>query len=150
MWIAAINREETIKAQGVLDELNRHQTPRGKSKINISLCRRKSFQRTDIEEIRSRFDQFRPVVSNLEVCLPKKLSTPNNIGDALGGPQRQFCKESVFFHMTILKMLALSQLPSQSNTSLKEQKSSVHSLLLVLRKVTVLLHGNLLHANVQM
>ena len=31
-----------------------------------------------------------------------------------------------------------------------EQKSSVYSLILVLRKVTVFMHGNLLHATVQM
>ena len=55
VWIVAINGEEPIKAQGVLDELNSHQTPREKSKIKISLCRRKSYQRTDLEEIRSRF-----------------------------------------------------------------------------------------------
>ena len=89
MWIVTINGEEPITAQGVLDELNRHQTPRGKSKIKISLCRRKSYQRTDLEEIRSRFDQVRPVVSHLEFLLPKEPPTPNNIGDALGGPQRQ-------------------------------------------------------------
>ena len=36
-WIIAINGEEPITDQGALDELNRHQTPRGKSNINISL-----------------------------------------------------------------------------------------------------------------
>ena len=92
MWIVAINGEEPITTQGVLDELNRRQTPQGKSKIKIRLCRRKSYQRTDLEEIRSRFDQVRPVVSHLEVRLPNKPPTPNNIGDALGGPQRQFWK----------------------------------------------------------
>ena len=94
MCIVAINGEEPITAQCVLDEFNRHQTPRGKSNIKISLCRRKSFQRTDIEEIHSRFDQVRLVVSNLEVRLPKKPPTSKNIGDALGGPQREispFC-----------------------------------------------------------
>ena len=80
MWIIDINGEEPITAQGVLDELNCHQTLRGKSKINISLCIRKSYQRTDLEEIRSRFDQVRPVVSHIEVRLPKKPTTPNNIG----------------------------------------------------------------------
>ena len=40
LWIVAINgEEEPITTQGLLDELNLHQTPRGKSKINISLCR---------------------------------------------------------------------------------------------------------------
>ena len=42
VWIVAINVEEPITAQGELDELNRHQTPRVKSKIKISLFRRKS------------------------------------------------------------------------------------------------------------
>ena len=57
LLIIAINGEEPITAQGILDELNSRQTPRGKSKIKISLCRRKIYQRTDIEEICSRFDQ---------------------------------------------------------------------------------------------
>ena len=70
MWIIAINGEEPITAQGVLDELNRHQNPWGKSNIKISLCRRKSYQRIDLEEIRSRFDQVRPVVSYLVVHFP--------------------------------------------------------------------------------
>ena len=65
MWIASINGEQTITSQGVLDEINNHQTPQGKSNINISLCRRKIYQRTDIGEIHSRFDQVRPVVSYL-------------------------------------------------------------------------------------
>ena len=50
----------------------------------------------DLEEILSRFDQVRPVVSHLEVRLPKKPPTPKNIGDVLGGPQRQFWNEAYF------------------------------------------------------
>ena len=78
-------------------ELNRHQTPSVKYNINISICRKKSYQITGLEEIRYRFDQVRPVVSHLEVCFPKKPPTPKNIGEALGGPQRQFWKEALFF-----------------------------------------------------
>ena len=37
VWIVAIDGEEPITSQGVLDELNIHQTPRGKSNIKISL-----------------------------------------------------------------------------------------------------------------
>ena len=37
VWIIAINGEEPITSQGALDELNRHQTPRGKYKVNISI-----------------------------------------------------------------------------------------------------------------
>ena len=86
------NEEEPITAQGTIDELNFHKTPRGKSKVRISLCIIKSYQRTDIEDIFYRFDQFRPVVSHIEVCLPKKPPTPKNIGEGLKGLQRQFWK----------------------------------------------------------
>ena len=36
------------------------------------------------------------MVSHLEVRLPKKPPTPNNIGDALGGSKRKFWKEALF------------------------------------------------------
>ena len=90
MWRITISREEPITDQGVLDELNIHQTPQGKYKINIILCIRKSYQRTDLEDIFSRFDQVRPVVLHLEVHLPKKPPTPNNIGECLNIPHRKF------------------------------------------------------------
>ena len=111
--IIAINGEEHITDQGVIDELNRHQTSRGKSKINISLCRSKNYQLTAIEDIRSIFYQVRHVVSHLECRLPKKPPTPNNIGEALGGPKRRFWKEALFFNMTRTKMSACFQIPSQ-------------------------------------
>ena len=76
MWIVTINVEEHFTAQGVLDELNSHQTPQGKSNVKINLFRRKSYQRKDLEEIFSTFDQVRPVVSHLEVRLPYKPLTP--------------------------------------------------------------------------
>ena len=101
MWIVAINGEYPITAKGVPDELNCHQTPRGKSNINISLCIRKSYQRKYLEEILSRFYQVRPVVSHLEVFLPKKPPTPNNIGDALGGLQRKLWKEALFVQYSL-------------------------------------------------
>ena len=66
-WIISINGEEPITTQGVLDELNSYQTPHRKSKVKISLFKRKSCHRTDLEEILSILDQFRPVVSHLEV-----------------------------------------------------------------------------------
>ena len=47
-------------------------------------------------------------------------------------------------------MLALFLLQSQPNPSMKEQKSSIHSLFLLLRKVTVLMEIKFLHAIVQM
>ena len=95
MWIIAINVEENITSQGALNELHRHQTQRGKAKVKISLYRRKIYHRKDIEDISSRFDQVRPVVSHIEVCLPKISATPNNISEALGGLQRQFWKEAL-------------------------------------------------------
>ena len=80
MWILAINGEENITAQGALHELYRHQYTRVKSKVCISLIVMKSYQKTDLEEICSISDQFRPVISHLEFHLPKKPTTPKNIG----------------------------------------------------------------------
>ena len=42
VWIISIDVEETITAQGALDEINRHQTPHGKSKFHISICRKRA------------------------------------------------------------------------------------------------------------
>ena len=128
MWIVAINGEETIIAQGVLDELNSHQTPRGKSNIKIILCIRKSYQRKDLEEIRSRFDQVRPVVSHLEVRLPKKPPTPKNIGDALGGPKRQLWKEALFVQYDKKKNVSFLSAPIPIK-SLTEGKKVLRSLI---------------------
>ena len=111
MWIIAINGEEPITAQGVLDELNRHQTSRGKSNTQISLFRRKTHQRKDTKEIRSRFDQVRPVVSHLEIRLPKKPPTPQNTGEALGGTQRQFWKEALSVQYDRKKNVSLLSAP---------------------------------------
>ena len=90
MCIIAINGGDPITYQGTLDELNDNQTPCGKSKVDIGLFRRKSCQRTDLEEICSNFDQVRPVVSHIKVGLLKKAPTAKNIGEGLRGPQRQF------------------------------------------------------------
>ena len=96
MWIIYINGEESITASGAIDEINFHKTSRGKSKVNISLCKSKSYQRTYIEEIRSIFDQVRLVISHLELCLPEKPTTPKDIGGDLKGPHIHFCKEGLF------------------------------------------------------
>ena len=42
-----------------------------------------------LEEICSKFDQVRQVVSHLELRLTEKPLTPNNIGEALKGPKRK-------------------------------------------------------------
>ena len=81
MWIIAINGEEPITAQGVLDELNSHQTPRGKYNIKISLFIRKSYQITHLEDICSRFHEGITVVLHIKVFISKKPPTPNNIGE---------------------------------------------------------------------
>ena len=96
MWIIDINGENSTTAQGTLDEINHHQTQRGKYKVNIILCRMKSYQRTDLEGIQSIFDQVRPVVSHLEVSLPNKPPTPNNIDEGLKGTLIQLWKEALF------------------------------------------------------
>ena len=74
MCIVAINGEEPITAQVELDEVNIHQSTRGKSKVNISLCRRKSYHRSDLEDICSRFDQVIPVVHILNFDSQRNLS----------------------------------------------------------------------------
>ena len=119
MCIIAINEEETTKYKGALDELNPNQTPCGKSKVHISLYRSKSYQRIYLEEVHSRFYQVRPVVSHLEVSLPKKSPTPKNIGEGLKVLQRQFWKEFLFVKYDKNKISAFFWLPPQSNTSLK-------------------------------
>ena len=48
------------------------------------------------EKILKKFAQVRPVVSHLEVRLPKKPPTPKNIGEFSSGTQRQFWKEALF------------------------------------------------------
>ena len=62
VWIISINGKDPITSQVALDELNINQNPRGKSKVNIGLFIRKSYQIIDIEEIHSIFDQVKPVV----------------------------------------------------------------------------------------
>ena len=94
--IIAINGLEPITAQGALDELKHHKNPRGKPKDKIRICRRKSYQITYLEDICSRFDQVRPVVSHIELRLPKKTSTPKNIGEGLKGSLKKLRKEALF------------------------------------------------------
>ena len=118
MWIVDINGEERTIAQGTLKELNRHQNPRVKSKLNISIWRSKSYHRVYLEYIRSIFDQVRPIASYLEVHIPEKPLAPKNIGEGLKGPQIQFWKEDVFLKYDKKKMSSFIQLPYQSNTSL--------------------------------
>ena len=65
VWIVSINVEEPITDQGVIGKLNLHQNPHGKSKVKISLCRRKSYHREDLEDICSKFNQVRHVVSHI-------------------------------------------------------------------------------------
>ena len=62
VWIVAIIIEDPITDQGALDDLNIHQTPCGKSKVKISLCRRQICQSTYLEDNHSIFYQVRPVV----------------------------------------------------------------------------------------
>ena len=79
MCIVSINGEDHITAEGALDELKFRRTPRGTFKVKINIFRRKSYQRTDLEDILSVFDQVRPVVSNIEVRLPKKSPTQKTL-----------------------------------------------------------------------
>ena len=140
--VVDINVEEPITYQGAIYEIQHHQTPRGKSKVEISLYRRKSYQRTYIEYIWYIFYQVRPVVSHLGFCLPEKTITPNNIGEVLKVTQRQFWKEALFVQYDNNKNVSLILAPIPINPSVMEQSSYVQSLLQLLRKDTVLMHAN--------
>ena len=111
MLIVAINGEEPITDQGVLDELICHQNPQVKSKVKISLCRKKIYLRTYLEEIWYRFDQVIPVFSHLEIRLSDKSLTPNNIGEALILNQRQLWKEASFVKYNNNKIFSLLSAP---------------------------------------
>ena len=91
-----INEEEPITAQGSLETINSRQNPREKSKIKITLCRRKIYHITDLEEIRSRFDKIRPVISHLKLCTPKRTTTPKNIREGFKDLQRRLWRERLF------------------------------------------------------
>ena len=150
MWIIDINGEEPITAQGELDYLTWHQTTSEKYKFGISLCRKKSYQRTDIEDILSRFDQVRPVISHLEVCIPNKPPTPKNIGGGLKVPHRKLWKENLFVKYDKNKIYSLLLDPIPIKSLSEGKKSSVHSFLLILSKVTVMMNRNFFHATVKM
>ena len=150
MWIIDINGEEEITYQGALDELHHHQTQCGESKVNISLWRRKRYQSTYLEDIWSRFYQVRPLVSHLVVRLPDKPISPNNVDEALKGPQRQFWKEYLFVQFNKNKNVNLLLDPIPIKYLPDIHKSYIHPLLQVLSKVTVIIYGNLFHTTVQM
>ena len=76
MWIIVINWEEPITSKGDLDELNQHKNSHEKSKVKISLLRSKIYQRTDLEYIRSVFDQVISMVSHIKFHHPEKSLTP--------------------------------------------------------------------------
>ena len=59
-------------------------------------------------------------------------------------------KKPYLCNIVRINMSDLFWLPPQSNNSPKEEKSSINSLLLVLRNMTVLINGNLLHTTVKM
>ena len=64
LWIIDINGEDPIIYQVALDELHHHYNKCGKFKVNISLCIRKSYERTYIKYVWSIFDQVRLVFSH--------------------------------------------------------------------------------------
>ena len=68
------------------------------------------------------------MISYLEVRLPKKPPTPNNIGDTLGGPQRQFCKEALFVQYDKNKNVSLLSDPSPIK-SIPKGKNDLRSLI---------------------
>ena len=66
---------------------------------------------TYLEQIWSKFDQVIPVVSYIEVSLPEKPITPNNIGEAIQGPHKRIWKESLFVKYEKNKYSTFFRLP---------------------------------------
>ena len=48
-------------SKGYLEELKINQKIKGESKVNISICKRWYFKWTDLDELRSKFDNIIPV-----------------------------------------------------------------------------------------
>ena len=61
--------------------------------------------------MRSIFDQVIPVVSPIEISIPKKPPIPKNIGEDLKVPQRQFWKEALFLKYDKNKNFSLISAP---------------------------------------
>ena len=62
------------------------------------------------------------MVSHIEVSLPEKPITPNNIGEAIKGPHKQIWKEYLVVKYDKNKSSTLFWIPQQSDTSLMEQR----------------------------
>ena len=97
-----------------------------------------------IENIWSKFDQVIPVVSHFEVSIINKHIAPNHIGDAIKVPQKQILKEALFVKYDNNKYSTFFWITCQSNTSIMEQRSSVHLFLQVSSNETVPIHVDLL------
>ena len=136
MWIIAINVEQPIIAQGAIDELLSHQTQHGKYKVNISLCRCKTYQRTYPEYIQSRMDQVRTVVSYIEVFPQISLQHQRTLVEILKVLRGNDIKKVYSQNMTRTNILFW--LPQQQITSLMAQSSSVQSIIYTILNITVL------------
>ena len=128
MWIISINVKYPITSQGALYLLQFHQNQHVKYKVNIVIFLRKSYQRTYLEDIWFICDQVRTVVSHLEAKLPEKHLTPKNVGEAIKGHQRNFCKEALFLKYDKNKnfSLLLSPIPIKA---LPDITKVLHSLI---------------------
>ena len=71
----------------------------------------KSYHRTDLEEIHSRFNQVRPVVSHIEGHLPNKSPTLKNIGEGLKRPPKNLWKSYLFVKYEKNKNFSLLSAP---------------------------------------
>ena len=76
--------------------------------------------------------------------------TPKKIGEGLKGPQIKLQKEDLFVQYDKNENVRLLLDPVPIKSFLEGKNSSVRSLLIVSRKVTVLMHGKFFHATLQM
>ena len=91
------------------------------------------------------------MVSHLEFLPPYKPFTPNNIGEYIKIPHRQFWKEALFLQYNKNKNVRTIFAPVLIK-SLPDRTKVLRSLILpqILNKADALIHVNLFHATVQM
>jgi hypothetical protein len=95
MWIVAINDEEPIMGTSFIDYLHHLQDPVEVRFATLILARRTCNTMTNFQELRSQFDQMRPVISHL-ASFPKRPTKYSNIGECLKSAERSCWKEALF------------------------------------------------------
>jgi hypothetical protein len=95
MWIVTIDEEEPIMSTSFIDCLHHLQYPVEFRTATLILARRTYHTMTNYQEIRSNFNQMRPVISHL-ASFQERPPTYLNIGDCLKSAENVQWKEALF------------------------------------------------------